>query len=105
MGDVAHERADQVRGVAADNLAESLIDLRKAAVRRKVDPSVFERVHAFAFELISRGYVDGMRIDHVDGLFDPGDYLRRLRQRAAATAPNTNDPTESTPMKVCISRR
>src|SRR5688572_2421414 len=57
-------------------------DINELAAIRMEDPSVFERVHAFAFELISRGYLDGMRIDHVDGLFDPGDYLRRLRQRA-----------------------
>jgi (1->4)-alpha-D-glucan 1-alpha-D-glucosylmutase len=57
-------------------------DINELAAIRMEDPSVFERVHAFAFELISRGDLDGMRIDHVDGLFDPGDYLRRLRQRA-----------------------
>ncbi|HVG73324.1 MAG TPA: malto-oligosyltrehalose synthase, partial [Vicinamibacterales bacterium] len=57
-------------------------DINELAAIRMEDPSVFERVHAFAFDLISGGYLDGMRIDHVDGLFDPGDYLRRLRQRA-----------------------
>ena len=57
-------------------------DINELAAIRMEDPSVFERVHAFAFDLISGGYLDGMRIDHVAGLFDPGDYLRRLRQRA-----------------------
>ena len=36
----------------------------------------------FAFELLGAGCVDGFRIDHVDGLFDPGDYLQRLQARA-----------------------
>jgi (1->4)-alpha-D-glucan 1-alpha-D-glucosylmutase len=58
-------------------------DINELAAIRMEDPSVFERVHAFAFDLISRGCLDGMRIDHVDGLFDPGDYLRRLRARAS----------------------
>src|SRR5688572_16025134 len=58
-------------------------DINELAAIRMEDPSVFELVHAFAFDLIKRGYLDGMRIDHVDGLFDPGDYLQRLRQRAA----------------------
>jgi (1->4)-alpha-D-glucan 1-alpha-D-glucosylmutase len=57
-------------------------DINELAAIRMEDPSVFELVHAFAFDLVRRGYLDGMRIDHVDGLFDPGDYLRRLRQRA-----------------------
>jgi (1->4)-alpha-D-glucan 1-alpha-D-glucosylmutase len=59
-------------------------DINELAAIRMEDPSVFELVHAFAFDLIRRGCLDGMRIDHVDGLFDPGDYLRRLRQRAGA---------------------
>jgi (1->4)-alpha-D-glucan 1-alpha-D-glucosylmutase len=59
-------------------------DINELAAIRMEDPSVFELVHAFAFDLIRRGCLDGMRIDHVDGLFDPADYLQRLRQRAAA---------------------
>ena len=34
-------------------------------------------------ELLARGAPTGLRIDHVDGLFAPGDYLRRLQARAA----------------------
>jgi (1->4)-alpha-D-glucan 1-alpha-D-glucosylmutase len=56
-------------------------DINELAAIRMEDPWVFELVHAFPFELIRGGYLDGMRIDHVDGLFDPGDYLQRLRQR------------------------
>ena len=51
------------------------------------DPEVFERVHAFAFELLRGGFVDGFRIDHVDGLYDPGGYLQRLHARAQELAP------------------
>ncbi len=59
-------------------------DINELAAIRVEDPSVFELVHAFPFDLIKRGHLDGMRIDHVDGLFDPADYLRRLRDRAEA---------------------
>jgi (1->4)-alpha-D-glucan 1-alpha-D-glucosylmutase len=59
-------------------------DINELAAIRMEDPSVFDLVHAFAFDLYRRGCLDGMRIDHVDGLFDPADYLRRLRQRAEA---------------------
>ena len=57
-------------------------DINELAAIRMEDPAVFEVVHAFVFDLIRRGDLDGMRIDHVDGLFDPGDYLKRLREQA-----------------------
>jgi (1->4)-alpha-D-glucan 1-alpha-D-glucosylmutase len=40
---------------------------------------VFEATHRLPFELLLRGDVDGFRIDHVDGLFDPTEYLWRLQ--------------------------
>jgi (1->4)-alpha-D-glucan 1-alpha-D-glucosylmutase len=52
------------------------------------DPEVFARVHAFAYELVREGLLDGFRIDHVDGLFDPGDYLERLQRRARDVRPD-----------------
>lgn len=42
---------------------------------------VFEAIHAFIFQLIDQGKLHGLRIDHVDGLFDPRQYLQRLQQR------------------------
>ncbi|MDP4174899.1 MAG: malto-oligosyltrehalose synthase [Bacteroidota bacterium] len=43
---------------------------------------VFNRVHSFIFKLIKDGNIDGLRIDHVDGLYDPTNYLKKLRSRA-----------------------
>lgn len=40
---------------------------------------VFEAVHALPLRLVREGWVDGLRIDHVDGLADPGGYLAKLR--------------------------
>jgi len=59
-------------------------DVNELAALRMEDPRVFEEVHRFLFELICRGAASGLRIDHVDGLFAPADYLHRLQQRAAA---------------------
>ena len=50
---------------------------------RQEDPAVFERTHAKVFELLDAGLVDGLRIDHPDGLADPAGYLERLRGRGA----------------------
>jgi (1->4)-alpha-D-glucan 1-alpha-D-glucosylmutase len=44
-------------------------------------PEVFEAAHALIFDLVKRGLVQGLRIDHVDGLSDPKGYLVRLQQR------------------------
>ncbi|TVS15814.1 MAG: malto-oligosyltrehalose synthase, partial [Planctomycetaceae bacterium] len=41
---------------------------------------VFEDSHAFLLDLLAQGKVDGLRIDHVDGLFDPLEYLWRLQE-------------------------
>lgn len=46
---------------------------------RVEDPQVFEDTHALTFELVREGLVQGIRVDHVDGLADPGEYLGRLR--------------------------
>lgn len=44
---------------------------------------VFEAVHKLVFRLYADGVIDGVRIDHVDGLADPREYCERLRQRLA----------------------
>ncbi|HET8606514.1 MAG TPA: alpha-amylase family glycosyl hydrolase [Gaiellaceae bacterium] len=46
---------------------------------RQEDPEVFELTHAKALELVRDGVVEGLRIDHPDGLVDPRGYLERLR--------------------------
>lgn len=46
---------------------------------RVEDPEVFAATHAKVLELVRDGVAEGLRIDHVDGLADPGGYLRRLR--------------------------
>ena len=38
--------------------------------------------HGFVLSLLSSGTLDGLRIDHIDGLLDPKGYLRRLREKA-----------------------
>jgi (1->4)-alpha-D-glucan 1-alpha-D-glucosylmutase len=54
-------------------------DIDHLAGVRQEDPEVFAETHALALELIRQGLVDGLRIDHPDGLADPAGYLGRLR--------------------------
>ncbi|MGB3815942.1 MAG: malto-oligosyltrehalose synthase [Shinella sp.] len=46
---------------------------------RVEDPQVFDDSHRLILDLVRAGVVDGLRIDHVDGLADPKAYLERLR--------------------------
>ena len=43
---------------------------------------VFDDSHRLILDLVARGLVDGLRVDHIDGLRDPVGYLRRLRRAA-----------------------
>lgn len=43
---------------------------------------VFEETHALLLDWLQRGVLDGLRVDHPDGLRDPLEYLQRLRARA-----------------------
>ena len=47
---------------------------------RQEDPAVFERTHAEVARWFAEGLVDGVRIDHPDGLTDPAGYLQMLRR-------------------------
>ncbi|QLL65780.1 malto-oligosyltrehalose synthase [Sinorhizobium mexicanum] len=49
---------------------------------RVEDPSVFEDTHRLTLDLVQGGLVEGLRVDHIDGLADPEAYLHRLRQHA-----------------------
>ena len=59
-------------------------DIGELAGVRQEDPDVFETTHAKLLELVRDGAVDGLRIDHPDGLADPRGYLERLRERGIA---------------------
>ena len=53
------------------------------------DPEVFAQTHALVLEWRRRGWVDGFRIDHPDGLLDPLGYFSRLAESAF---PGTANP-------------
>ena len=53
---------------------------------RQEDDVVFEETHALVLRLHREGAIDGVRIDHVDGLADPAGYCRKLRERLGPDA-------------------
>ncbi len=44
------------------------------------DEAVFNHTHSLVFKLVEQGKFTGLRIDHIDGLYDPTKYLKRLRE-------------------------
>ena len=58
-----------------------------ALVATRMDgPGTFDVLHGLVAELLAAGAVEGLRVDHVDGIADPGAYLRRLRGLAGPDA-------------------
>jgi (1->4)-alpha-D-glucan 1-alpha-D-glucosylmutase len=81
---------EQFWRVAFHRVAEDEINYRRffnindlAGLRIEVGP-VFDHVHARIFRMLENGDIDGLRIDHIDGLFDPKAYLEALRAGAPA---------------------
>jgi (1->4)-alpha-D-glucan 1-alpha-D-glucosylmutase len=56
-------------------------DIGELAGVRVEDPEVFETTHAKVLQLVGEGLVEGLRIDHPDGLANPREYLERLSDR------------------------
>jgi (1->4)-alpha-D-glucan 1-alpha-D-glucosylmutase len=59
-------------------------DVNDLAAIRVEDPEVFASVHALIFDLVRRGLIRGLRVDHPDGLFEPENYFRFLQDACKA---------------------
>jgi (1->4)-alpha-D-glucan 1-alpha-D-glucosylmutase len=71
--------------VSADEINyRRFFDVNDLAGVRVEDAEVLAQTHRFVFELIASGRIQGLRIDHVDGLYTPGGYCELLQDRAAA---------------------
>ena len=65
-------------------------DINDLAALRMERPEVFDATHRLIMQWLADGSVQGLRIDHPDGLYDPKQYLRRL-QEAYRTATGNED--------------
>ncbi|MEN6616958.1 MAG: malto-oligosyltrehalose synthase, partial [Syntrophorhabdus sp.] len=61
-------------------------DINSLAAIKVENLNVFEETHRLIFELIEKGQVTGLRVDHPDGLYDPSEYFDRLQRRCFAIA-------------------
>src|SRR5438045_1558651 len=70
--------------VAAEEINyRRFFDVNELAAIRVELPKVFDSVHGLLLDLVSTGAVSGLRIDHPDGLYLPGEYFQKLQQRCA----------------------
>jgi (1->4)-alpha-D-glucan 1-alpha-D-glucosylmutase len=73
--------------VASDEINyRRFFDVNDLAALRMENEKVFEETHRLTLELLRTGKLDGLRIDHPDGLYDPEEYFRRLQSRVAQTS-------------------
>ena len=70
--------------VASDDINyRRFFDVNDLAALRVENEAVFEATHHLVLQLIEAGVLDGLRIDHADGLYDPLGYFRRLTGRVS----------------------
>ena len=81
------------RTAAAEINWRRFFDINTLAGLRVEQPEVFDVTHRLLLQLYAEGLIDGVRIDHVDGLAAPGGYLRKLRR--AMKCAGTNRPDEA----------
>ena len=67
-------------------------DINELVALRMEDPSVFGATHRRIIQWVKDGELDGLRIDHVDGLRNPRDYLARLRAAVEQVLPGSDVP-------------
>jgi (1->4)-alpha-D-glucan 1-alpha-D-glucosylmutase len=89
--------------VAADDINyRRFFDINDLAGLRMENEAVFEATHRLVLDLLRQHKVDGLRIDHPDGLYDPAQYFRRLQCSLESNAPTDN--CDSKPIYVVIEK-
>lgn len=79
-----HWRAAYFRVAADDINYRRFFNVNDLAGIRVELPEVFDHGHKLVFQLVDDGTLDGLRIDHVDGLLNPKEYLERLQASAGS---------------------
>jgi (1->4)-alpha-D-glucan 1-alpha-D-glucosylmutase len=77
-----HYRLSYWRAAGTDLDYRRFFDVVDLAGIRAEDPEVFHQSHSLVLEWLRTGMVQGVRVDHPDGLADPEQYIRRLHEAA-----------------------
>jgi (1->4)-alpha-D-glucan 1-alpha-D-glucosylmutase len=84
-----HWRIAYFRAAADDINYRRFFNINDLAGLRVELPEVFDHAHQRILRLVRDGVIDGLRIDHIDGLLDPKGYLERLQRRVASRREHT----------------
>ena len=91
--------------VASDEINyRRFFDVNDLAALRMENERVFETTHRLILELLRTGKLDGLRIDHPDGLYDPEQYFRRLQRRAAEATAKASAPHGPLPLYLVVEK-
>jgi (1->4)-alpha-D-glucan 1-alpha-D-glucosylmutase len=100
-----HHRFARWQAAAHELDYRRFFDVDSLVALRAERPTVFDDTHRLTSELVSDRKVDGLRVDHVDGLRDPEGYLARLRAIAPdawITVEKILRPEETTPQSWAV---
>ena len=78
-------RLDSWRAAATELNWRRFFDINSLIAIRVEEPDVFAATHGLLLGLVAEGLIDGLRIDHPDGLADPRDYLKQLATAASGS--------------------
>ena len=78
-------RVDDWRALSAELNWRRFFDISSLIAVRVEEPDVFAATHGLLLGLVAEGLIDGLRIDHPDGLADPRGYLRQLATAAGGS--------------------
>jgi (1->4)-alpha-D-glucan 1-alpha-D-glucosylmutase len=92
--------------VASDEINyRRFFDVNELAAIRMELRTVFTATHQMILKLVGEGLINGLRIDHVDGLLDPLQYLRRLQRAAALMIPEPERlPEPERPLYIVVEK-
>jgi (1->4)-alpha-D-glucan 1-alpha-D-glucosylmutase len=84
-----HYALDFWRTASRDINYRRFFDVNELIALKVEDAEVFEATHKTVLQFVADGVIDGLRIDHIDGLLEPRRYLERLRAAVNERRPPT----------------
>src|SRR6185503_18174808 len=84
-----HYALDFWRNASRDVNYRRFFDVNELIALKVEDAAVFDATHKTVLALVADGMVDGLRVDHIDGLLEPRRYLERLRAAVDVRRPAT----------------
>lgn len=87
--------------VASDEINyRRFFDINHLVCLRQQNPEVFEASHRLILALVADGSIDGIRIDHIDGLWNPRSYCQCLQEEFSRITNQTPDRGDTFPKQV-----